>query len=1052
MNSYRAMSGFMLFILFLHCYPDNSVAGERLPRVVQFNRHIRPILTDKCLHCHGPDENSREGDLRLDDDQELILDRGGYHVVVAGKPQKSELYLRLTTQDKEEQMPPVDSEKQLTTEEIKLIRLWIEQGAEYEKHWSFIPPERSVIPKVKKSKWARNGIDAFILARLEAEGLGPSPQATREALLRRVSLDLTGLPPTLAELDAFLADDSPDAYEKVVDRLLHSKRYGEHLARYWLDAARYADTNGFFVDSERSMWRWRNWVIDAFNSNMPFDQFTIEQLAGDLLPDATESQLIASGFNRNHMTTRESGVIDEEYRVEYVVDRVKTMATVWLGMTMDCARCHDHKYDPISQEEFYQLFAFFNSVKETGLKRMYGNSPPLLKVPDSDFIARLKKLREEVATADKEFNKMKPELEASHAKWEKTVLSHLPELPVKGMVEHFNMEKPINMEKPSQAGKPDLQKGLFGNAAQFDGDAALETGSKIDFERTDSFSYGAWMKLTSGSPACLISKNDDVNSLRGFDLMMRKGKAVVHLIHKWNSDAIQVMTKSSITTGRWQHVMVTYDGSGKASGINIYLDGKPQPLDIRYDDLRGTIKTTEPLRIGRRSTSAAFYGMIDEVRIYNRELPAEEVYQLASSQLLRALVSIPAEKRTAKQKETLHKFYITEQAAPKFQTAYSNRNKLRGQLSKLQSSIPTAMVMQELPKPRETFLLLRGQYDEHGNKVNVDVPASMSPMPKEAPKNRLGLAKWLVNRSHPLTARVTVNRFWQHCFGTGIVKTAGDLGSQGEWPSHPDLLDWLAVEFMESGWDVKHLHRLIVTSATYRQTSKVSQAGKSNLLAIDPENRLLARGPRFRLDAEVVRDNALAVSGLLAEQIGGASVKPYQPKGIWKAVSYDGNLTYQQDRGSGLYRRSLYTYWKRQSPPPGMLAFDAPTRETCTVRRPRTNTPLQALTLMNDTTYIEAARVLAQRMMTEPKQTTPQARIIYAFRLAMARLPEPDEVKILLDLYQKQLKEYQQNKQAAASLIAVGESESNPSLDTIKLATWTTTASVILSMDETVSK
>ena len=1033
-------------ILLLLYLANDPIAAGRMPEVVQFNRHIRPILTDKCLHCHGPDEKTREADLRLDDGQELILDRGGYHVVVAGKPQKSELFLRLTTDDADEQMPPVESEKQLTADEIKLIRLWIAQGAKFQKHWAFIPPRRPAIPEAKQSNWGQNEIDAFILARLEAEGLSPSPQASRETLIRRVSLDLTGLPPTLAELDAFLADDSPNAYEKVVDRLLDSERYGEHLARYWLDAARYADTNGFFVDSERSMWRWRNWVIEAFNNNMPFDQFTIEQLAGDLLPNATEEQLIATGFNRNHMTTRESGVIDEEYRVEYVVDRVKTTSTVWLGMSMGCARCHDHKYDPISQEEFYQLFAFFNSIKETGLKRTYGNSPPLLKILSPEYSARLNKTRIEVEKAKSKFSQLRPELEAAQAKWEKTVLEHLPEIPCNGMIEHFNMEK------SPQAGKPELRKGLLGKAAQFDGDAAIEVESEIDFERTDSFSYGAWMKLTSGSPACLISKNDDVNSLRGFDVMIRKGKAVVHLIHKWNSDAIQVMTKSSITTGRWQHVMVTYDGSGKASGIQIYLDGKPQPLEVRHDTLRGSIKTIQPLRIGRRSSSAAFTGMIDEVRIYDRELTAKEVFQLASSQLLSAIVSIPEKRRSAKQKEILHKFFITEQASAKFKMAFSKLNNLREQLRNLESNIPTAMVMQELSKPRETFFLVRGQYNEQGRKVSVDVPASMSPMPENAPKNRLGLAKWLVHRSHPLTARVIVNRYWQHCFGTGIVKTVEDLGTQGEWPSHPDLLDWLAVEFMESGWDIKHIHRLIVTSATYRQTAKLRQTGKPDSRTSDPGNRLLARGPRFRMDAEVVRDNALAISGLLINQAGAASVKPYQPEGIWEAVSYDGNLTYEQDQGDSLYRRSLYTYWKRQSPPPGMLAFDAPTRETCTVRRPRTNTPLQALTLLNDTTYIEAARVLAQRMMTEPKLTTPNAQIHHAFRLAMARPPEPDEVNILLELYQKQLKEYQHNKQAAARLIAVGDSKPDQTLDVIKLAAWTTIASVILSMDETVTK
>ena len=1032
-------------IIFALCMFTQSYAADA-GMEIDFRRDVRPILSDKCFQCHGPNSESREADLRLDDEHSAKEDRGGYQVVTPGIPAASALVSRITTKDADERMPPVDSGKLLTPAEIDLLRSWIDQGARWSKHWSFVLPVRPSLPPVKLADRIINPIDAYVVARLEQENLEPAPPADKATLLRRVTLDLTGLPPTLEELDAFLADDSAKAYETVVDRLLESRRFGEHMARYWLDVARYADTNGFFQDSERSMWRWRDWVIGAFNDNMPFDQFTVEQLAGDLLPSPTVSQNIATGFNRNHMTTRETGVIDEEYRVEYVVDRLKTSATVWLGLTIGCARCHDHKYDPISQREFYQLFAFFNSVPEAGMKKSAGNAPPLLEVPDSEFEAQLDELQRDASEAESEFQQLESELEAARSDWESTALADPPDLPKQGLVSHFDMEQ------TSWAGKPDLQSGLLGMAAHFDGDAVIESAAFPSFEHTDAFSFGAWVKPTADSPACVISKNDDVNSLRGFNLMIRKGKAVAHLIHKWNSNAIQVTTKSSISRGRWQHLMVTYDGSGKASGVKIYRNGRLESVDVRYDSLQGTIKTDQPLRIGRRSTSAPFVGWIDDVRIYDRKLSEDDVHRLATGQLVRALVSTPTEERTVNQQEMLREFYLAAHLSSKFQQAHAKATMLRKQVQELERSAPTTMVMQEMSEPRETFLLERGQYDQHGEKVVGGVPACLPPIGAEVPANRLGLARWLVDPAHPLTARVTVNRFWQRYFGTGIVKSVADFGSQGEWPSHPDLLDWLAIEFIESGWDVKHLQRLIVTSATYRQSSKVGQSGKPNLQQIDPENRLLARGPRHRLDAEVVRDGALAISGLLVERIGGASVKPYQPAGLWEAVTYDGELQYPQDHGEALYRRSMYTFWKRQSPPPSMLAFDAPTRETCTVRRPRTNTPLQALTLMNDTTYVEAARALAQRMMTEPTESDATTRIHFALRLAAARQPEPDEAEILLGIFEKQLAVYRHDKKAAEKLLCVGESRRDASLDPAEHAAWTTVASVILNMDETITK
>ena len=1052
-SQHRILTKQNVFVLTLLVLRPLAVdAQQKSPETLQFNRHIRPLLSKKCLNCHGPDSAAREAELRIDDADDVRKDRDGHRVIVPGKPDTSEFYRRLVTTDEDERMPPADSGLTLSPAEIDLFRRWIEQGAPYEAYWSFIRPLRPALPPNKQRDWVRNPIDAFLLARLEKEGLQPSPQADRATLFRRVSLDLTGLPPTLKQLDAFLADKSADAYEKAVDRLLASKQFGEHRARYWLDAARYADTNGFFTDDERQMWQWRDWVIDAFNTNMPFDRFTVEQLAGDLLPKPTVPQRIATGFNRNHMTTHETGVIDEEYRVEYVIDRLQTTSTVWLGLSMGCARCHEHKFDPISQKEFYQLFAFFNTLPEKGNTGSAGNASPTLNVPTPDYQQQLDTLTRQSQAADKQLKQVEPDLQAAQSHWERQVLSNLPPPTDVGLVAHYDMQhQGADASRAKHDATPngtvEYVPAMLGTAARFNSDAVLEAPGVPAFDRTDAFSYAAWIRPASGRPACVLSKNDDAQGLRGFDLMLRKGKAVVHLINKWKSDAIQIVTQQSVSTNRWRHVLVTYDGSSRAAGVRIYFDGVPQPVDVRLDHLTASFKTDQPLRIGRRSTSAAFEGLIDDVRLYNRALSSDEARHVATSQLLRGLLAVPAEKRTREQKATLRSLFLTETNARRFRDIDVRAVALRKQLQKLKRELPTTMVMQEMDKPRKTFYLERGQYDEPGETVTATVPASLPPLPKGAPANRLGFARWLVDPAHPLTARVTMNRFWQQFFGTGIVKTVEDIGTQSEWPSHPDLIDWLAVEFVESGWDVKHMQRLIVTSAAYRQSSRVS----AELLDRDPENRLLARGPRFRLDAEVVRDNALAIGGLLVNRVGGASVKPYQPQGLWEAVSYDGGLSYPQDQGDGLYRRSLYTYWKRQSPPPAMLAFDAPTRETCTVRRPRTNTPLQALVLLNDPTYIEAARRLAERMLTEPNDS-PAARIRFAFRTATSRTPEADEVAILLDVYRQQLDLFRKDKTAANKLLDVGESPRNTKLKPAEHAAWTTVASMILNMDETVTK
>ena len=987
---------------------------------VSFNRDVRPILSDKCLNCHGPDSATREAELRLDDEQGVRKSRGDYHILVPGQPQQSELFRRIISSDEDEVMPPHDSGRTLSADEIELLRKWIEQGGKYQRHWSFISPVRAVAPDVTDHGRVINDIDAFVLSRLQRERLKPSVPADRPTLLRRVSLDLTGLPPTLTELEEFLNDSSEDAYERVVDRLLQSPQFGEQMTRHWLDAARYADTNGFFVDSGRAMWRWRDWVINAFNDNMPFDRFTIEQLAGDLIPNATLDQQIASGFNRNHMTTIESGAVDEEYRVEYVVDRLHTTATTWLGLTVGCARCHDHKFDPISQKEFFGLFAFFNNVPERGVGNREGNSVPLLQVPSKELQQQIALQKDRLAQAEATFKTIESDLDAVQLKWEQATVERLPMLSTDQLVAWFPLDGNATnfgslRVEATPVGNVQYKPGMLGQAVALDGDAILEFREAVAFDRESSFSIGAWIKPSPKGPVCILSKNDDVNKLRGFDLMIRKGYASVHLIHEWNSNAIEVHTKVKLPNNRWQHLLATYDGSSSASGVKIYIDGNSQELQTRYDSLSGSIQTSQPLRIGRRSTSAAYNGLIDDVRIYGRELSAEQVKELFTTQLIQGIATIPREKRTTIQKTRLRSHFLTTAESADFQRPYRELLQQRVQLRAAEESVPDVMVMRDTDKVRDTFVLIRGQYDQPGEQVSPDVPASLPPFPEDATRDRLGFAQWLMHPSNPLTARVAVNRLWQQLFGTGLVKTSGDFGSQGAWPSHPELLDWLAVEFQKNSWNTKHVLKRIVMSSTYRQSSRATK----ERLDRDPENRLLARGPRFRLDAESIRDNALAISGLLRNKIGGPSVKPYQPAGLWEAVSYGGDLTYEQDEGDSLYRRSLYTYWKRQSPPPALMAFDAPTRETCSVRRARTNTPLQALVLMNDTTYVEAARVLAQRMMKH-RTDDPRQWIEFAFRLATARQPAASETDILLETFHIQRQRFRMNPSAAEQLVSLG--------------------------------
>ncbi|NOX99824.1 MAG: DUF1553 domain-containing protein, partial [Verrucomicrobia bacterium] len=925
-------------------------------------------------------------------------------------------------------------------------------GAEYQDHWSFISPKRPQIPKTKSTQNDAenpiNAIDHFVRARLGDENLSPTKAADRATLIRRLSLDLNGIPPSPKEVDAFLADKSRDAYKNLIERLLKSKRFGEHFARYWLDAARYADSNGYFTDQGRTMWPWRDWVINAYNNNLPFDRFTIEQLAGDLLPKTNQSLKIATGFNRNHMVNNETGIIQEEYRVEYVADRIKTTGTVWMGLTIGCARCHDHKFDPISQRDFYRLFAFFNNIPESGLDGSKGNAAPLLRIPSPDQEKMLANLDQQLAATKKAYAPINKSIQTGQAAWEKQASQSTQLAPSEGLLVHFPLDqdaRSTGLQKASNL----LPKGTtfipgaIGKAVQLNQGKPVEAEIDLPINSDKAFSLGAWIN-TDKNAGCIISKTNDTKAFRGFDFSLRKGLLQFHLIHRWKDNAIEVATIDSIPTKQWQHLFVTYDGSKKASGVKIFIDGKAQALSINVDNLKGDITNTEPLRIGRRKASASFEGKIDDLRIYNRNLSEPEVLALATGQLIREVIARPTDQRDPILARKLSDHYIEHHAPAASREARDQLTALQKKRDDFYTSIPITMVMEEMKKPREAFILKRGVYDQHGESVTAGVPASLGALPKNTPLNRLGFAQWLTSPNHPLTARVTVNRIWQQFFGIGIVKTTEDFGTQGAWPSQPNLLDWLAVEFIESGWDIKQLARLIVHSATYRQSSSASPAQ----FTADPLNQKLARGPRFRLDAEAVRDQALAISGLLAEKIGGPSVKPFQPAGLWKSVSYDAKLGYEPSTGTDLHRRSLYSYWKRQSPPPNMLAFDAGTRETCMVRRSRTNTPLQALVLMNDPIFIEAAENLANRTLNESPKTSATERARYAFRLATARYPETDELKVLTNLHDKQLQHFQKNPKSANELLTSKSSKHKAA----ELAAWTTVANLILSLDETITK
>lgn len=1032
---------------------NSVVTGFAAPATIDFNREIRPILSENCFACHGPDQNKRKAGLRLDIKEDALkeIESGGF-AIVPGKPAQS-LLLKVVAlpEDDDSRMPPAKTGKALTAAQIDLLSRWIADGAKYAEHWAYVPSERPSVPENSLAKsFARNPIDAFVFEKLREAKLKPNAEADRATLIRRASLDLTGLPPTVAEVDAFLADKNPDAYEQVVERLLASPHYGERMAMAWLDAARFADTAGYHFDGFRQMHLWRDWVIQSFNDNKPFDEFTIEQIAGDLLPNASIEQKIATGFHRNVMTTDEGGVDPEEYLTKYQVDRVSTTAQVWLGTTLACAECHDHKYDPISTKEFYQFYAFFNGIPEKGLDGTRVKNPaPVLRVPSPEQGSALLKLLDLIPAAEKAQADREAELPKVQEKWEKE-LGEVKSPQIAGLVQRWNFASVTNETIPA----------LHGRALKLSGvtNEFFDAGQAVSFEFTNAFSYGAWIKL-HGKTGTILSKMEEAPGHRGFDLIVSDRKVEVHLIHKFPDDAVKVVSKSVLPTNEWVHVFVTYDGSKKAAGVKLFVDGLTNAVDVSKDKLTATIGTESPLLLGSRVKAFPFNGLLADVRFYDRALKTNEVAELFAYPHLR-IAKIAKDERSKEQRDEL-KLFFREHLATEFLAARERVTKLQKDKKELLDKIPDTMVMEEMEKPRDTFVLVRGNYQQKGERVTPNTPAFLLPLPRGAPTNRLALARWLVATNNPLTARVTVNRLWSQFFGTGLVKTANDFGSQGEQPSHPELLDWLACEFMSPEpnaskklprsvshssphpWDVKHMVRLIVLSASYRQSAVVDE----KKLQRDPYNRLLSRGPRLRLDAELIRDNALAVSGLLNAQIGGPSVKPYQPPGLWEITDHK----YEQSKGADLYRRGMYVLWKRAAHYPSFQAFDAPSREVCTVQRQRTSTPLQSLVLMNDPAFVEAARALATRTLRDGGESL-RDQVTFAFRTVLARPPRRDEIKVLERVFQEQHELFAKDAKAADSLLAVGESPRPSDMDAPKLAAMTSVANVLLNLNETITR
>ena len=1032
--------------------------GDVLPDTVDFNFHIKPILSDRCFKCHGPDENARKADLRLDIEKSAFasLDSlSNRFAIVPGNITESMLVHRISSMDDDMIMPPPESNLSLSTTEIELIKKWIKQGAKWKRHWSLIPPVRPKLPKTKKRSWAQNEIDFFILDKMQDMKLDPAEPATREKLLRRITFDLTGLPPTLDEIENFVNDGRDDAFINIVEDLLSRPAYGERMASIWLDAARYADSHGYQDDRPRTMWPWRDWVIEAFNSNMPYDSFAIYQLSGDLLPDPSYFQTLATAFNRNHPITQEGGVVNEEYVTEYVADRTNTASTVFMGLTMECARCHDHKYDPILQKDYYELFAFFNDIDEKGQINYFDEAPfPHMKVENKQLenlqvflkkkIKELDSLYSNLALTSTEIEKQNEILEDGIKPESIEDESHYFSLDVvNGLItkDDNNIDHQAEMNTGLQKElQPAVARiGKSGNGLQFDGHNFLNLGDIGDYEWYNPFSFGCWIKPSkrrSKDQGILVRRNGE-QKRGGYEFALtRKGTLKMSLIHDQNVDKAAVETTTNINPQKWTHVFVTYDGSGKAGGINLFIDGRRQRKTILTDNLSNkSILTGNDLLAGnwthrnrnRKEIEGFKYGIIDEIRIFDRQLSQLEV--AAISQIQRSFND-----------ELIREHLILKHSA----RADSIKNELLFARRDLQP-IPSIMIMEAMDTLKKTFVLERGAYDAYGDEVQASPPESVMSFNPEFPKNRLGLAQWMTHPDHPLTARVMVNRLWQMMMGAGIVTTPEDFGNQGALPSHPDLLDWLAIEFVESGWDIKAMIKKIALSSTYQQSAVIDE--KKQL--IDPQNVYLSRGPNRRLTAEMLRDNALMVSELLHDSIGGKWVKPHQPKGLWKELANQiGENKYRPGQRNELYRRSLYTYWKRTIPPPSMLTFDAAERAVCVVKRQATSTPLQSLILMNDPQFLETSKFLAVQMLTKSTEGNLMSGLIHGFQKVTSRMPSISELEILEEMLNNELEIFSNEPAKAEEYLNIGGKPVEKNFDKVELAAWTHLANTLINLDE----
>ncbi|MDA0587342.1 MAG: PSD1 and planctomycete cytochrome C domain-containing protein [Planctomycetota bacterium] len=1003
---------------------------------IDFSRDIRPILSNNCFACHGPDEKQRKGGFRLDE-KTSALGKGesGEPVIVPGKAEASELVARILSDDPDLRMPPAASNKHLTREQIELLKKWVATGADWQEHWAFVAPKEPAKPKLSNPDWVRNPIDWFILKKLEQSKLAPSRETTRETLIRRVTFDLSGLPPTLAEVDAFLKDDSPQAYEKLVDRLLTSPAFGEHMARFWLDAARYGDTHGLHLDNYREMWAYRDWVVNAFNSGKPYNEFIIEQLAGDLIPNATDDQLIATGFNRCHVTTGEGGSIQDEVYVRNVVDRVVTTGTVFMGMTFDCTRCHDHKYDPFTQKDFYSMFAFFNSIDGNAMDGNKKDHAPALKVFTNDQKQRISDLEKQIDATQQDiqsalasFKYVEPENPTELKLSEPTEFVWVDDaVPAGANAQGDTPWKFVSEPKPV-SGKTASTRTATGRSQHFF-DKSPET---LKIAEGDVFFCYVYLDPKNPPKEIMLQWNDG-----NWEHRARWGGNQI----PWGKDnSPSRINKGDLPkAGEWVRLEVPAKDVGLNAGAQVNGWAFTQFDGTVHWDKAGVV------------SSANQKPLYDSLVLWDRNQKAANGGSLPAD--VKAIVLLEAEKRNADQKKQLQDYFVEHVfvgSRDQFGTKHKMIADSQTQLAAVRNAAATTLVFREKAESNPSFMLTRGEYDKRGEQVARGTPSVLPPMPKDAPLNRLGFAQWLTDPSHPLTARVTVNRLWQQMFGVGLVKTSEDFGSQGEPPSHPQLLDWLAVTFQADGWNVKKMMKRIVMSATYRQSSTVTPA----LTERDPENRLLARGPRFRLDAEMLRDQALDISGLLNRKMGGPSVKPPQPDGLWFAVGYSGSDTvrFKADTGSDkVHRRTLYTFIKKTAPPPQMSIIDAPSREACAVRRERTNTPLLALLLLNDPQYFECARMLAERTLREGGQA-PKDRLQFIFRLSAGRLPSDSELNELTAILTDLRKAYSKDAAGAAKLLGVAVAPEGERASQAQLAAWVNVANLILNLAEVLTK